>query len=192
MADLVADADRRYVRCFEFTHREEGGLADRPATADPGGITNYGLSLRFARGLGTSFDLDGDGDVDRDDIILVTPEHTRWAFREMFWRPIHGDRLWPGLDLMAFDMAVHSGAPRATRFMQRALGVTADGVIGPQTLNAIAAARRDDARKSAILARFAEDRRQWLADLPNAPLNPGWRGRVQRVHLAARQMARLA
>lgn len=186
----MSDADRRYLACFRFVSREEGGLADRPLSEDPGGITNHGLSLRLARSLGTMFDLNGDGQVGRNDILLVRPEHTEWAFRELFWRPVHGDTLWAGLDLCTFDMAVHSGVGRATRFMQRALGVTVDGLIGPQTLRAVASAARDMSRRQTIIESFCTARLEWLRDLPNFPTNPGWVSRVRRVRTAALTMAR--
>ena len=190
MPDLETDVDRRYSRCFAFTHREEGGLADRPLRDDPGGVTNHGMSLRLARSLGTMFDLDGSGVVDREDILLVTPDHTRWAFFELFWRSVHGNRLWPGLDLCAFDMSVHSGPGRATRFMQSALRVTADGVWGPMSNAAMMARWRDPVGQAQAIERFCAARAAWLEGLPNAAANPGWVGRVLRVRDAAQRMMR--
>jgi len=41
------------------------------------------------------------------------------------------------LRLMIFDCAVNQGVARAALFLQRACGVSADGVIGAQTLRVI-------------------------------------------------------
>ncbi|UCD23789.1 MAG: hypothetical protein JSW51_12245, partial [Gemmatimonadota bacterium] len=42
----------------------EGGFVNNPN--DPGGATDFGVSLRFLRSVGE--DIDGDGDIDIDDI----------------------------------------------------------------------------------------------------------------------------
>jgi len=49
---------------------------------------------------------------------------------------IKGDGLPTGVDLMVFDAAVNQGPKWAAKFLQRALGVKDDGIIGPQTLAA--------------------------------------------------------
>jgi lysozyme family protein len=123
--------------------RHEGGYVDHPA--DPGGATNHGVSLRYARGIG--LDLDGDGDVDADDIRLVTPAVAAALYRRDFLEQPRIDllpaRLWPIL----FDWAVNSGPPRAIMGLQRVMNVARvhglgypplveDGVIGPATRRA--------------------------------------------------------
>ena len=74
--------------CFEKAHafvaRMEGGFVDDPA--DPGGTTNYGVSLRFLKSQGLEAgDIDGDGDIDADDIRALTPERAAGVLRRAFW-----------------------------------------------------------------------------------------------------------
>jgi lysozyme family protein len=49
-----------------------------------------------------------------------------------YWLP-HCPALANGLDLCYFDSAVNEGGTQATRILQVAIGVGADGVWGPQT-----------------------------------------------------------
>ncbi|MGR3585419.1 MAG: glycosyl hydrolase 108 family protein, partial [Pseudooceanicola nanhaiensis] len=50
--------------------RREGGYVNDPG--DPGGATNFGVTVHTMRRLG--LDLDGDGDVDAADVRRLTRE----------------------------------------------------------------------------------------------------------------------
>lgn len=123
--------------------RREGGYVDHPN--DRGGATNWGVSLRYAKGVG--LDLDGDGDTDKDDIRLVTPEVALALYREDFYEGPRIDRLPEAIQPVMVDWAVNSGPPRAIMGLQEVLTMagfpcTADGVIGPQTRRQAEAADR--------------------------------------------------
>ena len=62
----------RFEAALAVVLEHEGGFVDSPA--DPGGATNGGLSLRQLVKEGLKWDIDGDGDVDRDDIEALTLE----------------------------------------------------------------------------------------------------------------------
>lgn len=113
----------------------EGGLTNDKE--DRGGITNYGVSLKYARGK-PEMDLDGDGDIDAADIRLVTPAIAKRLFTEDFFiKPRFGtlpDQVWAQM----FDIAVNAGAKRAVILLQRALTtlgarIHIDGLLGEQT-----------------------------------------------------------
>ena len=53
-----------------------------------------------------------------------------------------------GVDLMVFDMAVNSGPGRAGKILQRVVGATVDGGIGPQTLGMVAKMEPQDIIRS--------------------------------------------
>ena len=80
---------------FEAAHAHvakwEGGYFDHPN--DPGGVTMYGVSLMFLKGLDLwEGDIDGDGDIDRDDVLAVTKDTARDIFKRHFWdRPRAGE-----------------------------------------------------------------------------------------------------
>ena len=134
------------------------------------------------------FDIDGDGDVDKADIVLVTPELASRVYRGWFWRDVRGDDLPAGIDLATFDFAVNSGPGRATRFLQEAVGAEVDGLFGPRTL---AAVRNAD---PALTAKIICGRRlAWLQTLPTwDDFGRGWTRRVVDVRDRAEKMAREA
>ena len=58
-------------------------------------------------------------------------------YRARYWDAVAGDELPEGLDLAVFDFAVNSGPVRAVAYLQAALGVAQDGIVGPVTLGAV-------------------------------------------------------
>jgi lysozyme family protein len=69
----------------------------------------------------------------------------------------------PPLALLVFDAAVNNGVSQAKHLLQQALGVTVDGVIGPQTEAALSAAMKSDV--SALCAEFQARRVVFMSGL---------------------------
>lgn len=98
--------------------QEEGGYVND--SVDPGGETKYGISKRQYP------------DVDIKNLTLA--EATAIYERD-YWIPIKGDELpWP-LCLYVFDAAVNQGVQAAVGLLQKTLGITRDGVMGPVTIS---------------------------------------------------------
>ncbi|MCC1493313.1 holin-associated N-acetylmuramidase [Cognatishimia sp. F0-27] len=118
----------------------EGGYVNDPD--DPGGATNFGVTIHTMRRLG--LDLDGDGDVDARDVRFLSRDQAVEIFlRHYFQKPRIAELPEP-LHATVFDMYVNAGA-NAVKILQRLLrqmgeDVAVDGVIGPQTLAATARA----------------------------------------------------
>lgn len=117
----------------------EGGYVDDPD--DPGGATNHGITIGTMRRVGA--DIDGDGDVDKDDVRRLSKTRAREILIDHYFRRPGIARLPVVLHATVFDMQVNAGA-RAIRILQELLcemgeAVTVDGAIGPET---IAAAER--------------------------------------------------
>lgn len=134
----------KFEEAHAFTARWEGGAVEHPA--DPGGVTNHGISLRFLRGQHDG-DIDGDGDIDADDVRALTPDDAARFMRREFWDSLRLDDLGPLSAAVLYDTAVNMGPDCARRLVQKALGLRQDGVWGPVTW---AALRVCDDRKTAL------------------------------------------
>lgn len=135
----------------------EGGFVDHPQ--DPGGATNFGITQRVARAHGY------DGDM--RDLPLKT---ALMIYNRDYWTPIKAEQLPDALRFHVFDAAVNSGPSQAIKWLQRAAGVTQDGVIGPRTLAAASAVT--PAKYSAIRLRFMTDLTTW------STFGKGWARRI--------------
>ena len=144
MEAVTDDFAFRYALGVTLAH--EGGFVNDPA--DPGGATQYGISLAFLRAR--KLDFTGDGEVDLADVRALTPDTAAQVYRTEFWDRYGYGRL-ADVDVAAkvFDLAVNMGPVQAHRCLQRACRacgehIADDGVLGPltrDTTNSIAAAR---------------------------------------------------
>lgn len=120
----------------------EGGYVNDPN--DPGGATNFGVTIHTMRRLG--MDLDGDGDIDPNDVKRLTREQAVKIFvRHYFERPLIS-KLPAPMHPTVFDMYVNAGG-NAIRILQRLLSemghpCVVDGALGPQSIAASHAAWR--------------------------------------------------
>ena len=114
----------------------EGGYVNDPD--DPGGATNYGVTIGTMKSLG--LDLNKDGRVDANDVKMLTRAQAQQIFVEHYFRRPRLAELPPAVQASVFDMYVNAGA-NAVKILQRLVArmgfaASADGVIGPQTLAA--------------------------------------------------------
>ena len=118
----------------------EGGFVNDPD--DPGGATNFGVTIHTMRRLG--LDLTGDGTVSVADVQALTRAQAQEIFIEHYFERPSIDQLPDVLHATVFDMYVNAGA-NAVTLLQRllrdmGLEIVVDGVIGPQTIRAAHAA----------------------------------------------------
>jgi len=175
----LSDRDRAFIIAFGFVLGQEGGFVDHPA--DPGGATNHGVSLRYARSKGRLVDLNRDGDVDADDIRLVTADVAAALYFDDFWAPLHAWDLPYPVALAAFDAAINCGTGRAARWLQAAAGAVQDGAVGPRTIAAVTARGA-----AAVYAEIMALRMVHHAGLPTwRSFGLGWSRRLARLGIAA-------
>lgn len=112
----------------------EGGYVNNPA--DPGGATKYGITQRYltnARKSPQFANLPAS-------VADITAQQAHDLYAADQWQVIKGDSLPPAVALLAFDCAVNAGPGTAANILETALGIPADGVIGPHVIAASAAA----------------------------------------------------
>lgn len=89
---------------------------------DRGGLTSYGIAQNMHPEI---------------DINSLTLAKAMEVYRRDFWIPARCEEMPGKYAVVHFDAAVNHGVVRARKLLQQGLGVTADGVIGPGTLNAL-------------------------------------------------------
>lgn len=120
----------------------EGGYVNDPD--DPGGATNFGVTIHTMRRLG--LDLDHDGSITSADVRQLTRGQAVGIFLEHYYtRPLIAELPEP-LQATVFDMYVNAGG-NAVKILQRLLvemghSVVVDGALGPQSIEAVRRAYR--------------------------------------------------
>lgn len=153
----------------------EGGFSDHPK--DPGGATNLGVTLRTWREWVHR-------PVTVEELKKLTPATVAPLYEKKYWRIANCDSLPAGLDYLVFDFAVNAGPGRAVKTLQSALGVTADGVVGPKTLAAISAVGVEK-----TIELFTEERLKFYKSLHTFDVfGKGWTRRSEEASEAAKTM----
>ena len=151
--------------------KHEGGYVNHPG--DPGGPTNKGITLatfrRFIKPSGTI-----------DDLKALTTEQATVVYKRRYWDAVMGDSLPPGVDYAIVDFAINSGPYRAAIYLQRVVGATPDGRIGPKTLAAVRAKNPESAINELCDARLYFMKRIRGGSLWKT-FGRGWQRRVDEV-----------
>ena len=143
--------------------RREGGFVNDPD--DPGGATNFGVTIGTLKRLG--LDLNRDGVVDIKDVRLIDAARAAEIFLEHYLQRPRINELPTCLQPSVFDMYVNSGS-YAVKILQNVFNdmriyVTVDGAIGPQTIHA--AERAVLAAPDHIVDIYSIARRNYYFDL---------------------------
>jgi lysozyme family protein len=113
--------------------KHEGGLVDNPA--DPGGCTNYGISLRWYLTVNPS--------ATASDIESMSQATAADLYQQYWWNKFgYGQINDQTVATKIFDMSVNMGDHQAHMLVQRAcndcgLSLQVDGVLGSGSLGAI-------------------------------------------------------
>lgn len=124
--------DRNFPGVKEgLTHTKElkkrCGLVNDPD--DAGGLTKFGIAKNFYK------------DVDVANITLAQAEE---IYVRDYWNRCYAEKLPFELGFYVFDACVNMGVGFAAKMIQVGLGVEVDGKIGPKSLAAMAAIKKED------------------------------------------------
>lgn len=150
-----------FDQAFDRLIGHEGGHANHPS--DPGGETMWGVTARVARAHGY-----------QGDMRFLPRDTAKAIYLTDYWTPVRADALPVAVRYTVFDAAVNSGVKQTVKWLQRALGVGEDGVMGQLTLSAAQAASG-----AALVARFNGERLDFMTSLPTwGAFGRGWARRV--------------
>jgi len=128
--DMAKDDDA-FRHAVEMLLEREGGLVEHPA--DPGGITRFGISLRFLKGVRP--------DATENDIRRLARDEAVALYRRHFWDAFRLGELGDELAAKMLMACVNVGPFSAIVCLQRAIRavtcqqmVKEDGRMGPLTI----------------------------------------------------------
>ncbi len=162
----------------------EGGYSDDPY--DPGGPTQYGITLSdYAKWQSETITAASRARL-IEELRRITDDKVAAIYRQRYWVPASCAALPSAIALMQFDASVNHGVGGAIRMLQQAVGVDADGEIGPLTLAAAHAQPPHD-----INQRYAGIRRARYRALAHFwRFGRGWLRRVDATLAAASALER--
>lgn len=158
----------KFEDAVEIILKHEGGYVRNPN--DPGGETNFGIAKRSYPNL---------------NIRELTKEQAIEIYRQDYWDKCKIELLPAPLRLIVFDCAINQGPQVSIALLQAALGVNADGDLGPLTLQAIAKANLEK-----LVQGYARFRLNRYFDNRNfAVFGEGWVRRLQEISMIASAQA---
>lgn len=150
-----------YNEAFEKLLGHEGRFSNNPN--DPGGPTCWGVTERVARANGYNGDMQ-----------FFSQADAKVIYRRLYWDAVRADELPESVRFDVFDGAVNSGVVQSIKWLQRAVGVVDDGVLGSQTLAALRAASGP-----VIAARYNGQRLMFMTNLKTwSAFSGGWSRRI--------------
>ena len=171
-------ASRNFDEALRRLLRDEGGYGHHPS--DPGGPTNFGITLADARRYWKSA-------AAADDVRAMPQSVARDIYRQRYWSALRCDGLPDGVDYAVFDYGVNSGVGRAGKVLRRQLGLPDHN--GTVTDDVLAAAGKTDPAQ--LVTAICTERLAFLKALKTWPVfGRGWSRRVVGVQAAALAMAR--
>ena len=152
-----------FDRAFDILVTHEGGFSNRPFSEDPGGATMYGVTERVAREHGYTGSMQD-----------LTLDFAKSVYRKSYWDKCRCDEMPDELRYALFDAAVNSGPAQSIKWLQSAVGVKSDGIIGNMTMQSVSNANPIKLEKQMIgkRLRFLTELRNWSANAR------GWSKRI--------------
>ncbi len=147
----------------------EGGYTNHPS--DPGGPTNYGITIvdyrKYVKPNATAAD-----------VRVMKLDEAKSIYRAKYWAAQRCDELPPGVDDSVFDYGVNSGIGRSGKVLRRVVGLPDNtSVVTDEVLKAVA--KRD---VKAIVVAINDERLRFLKGLKTWPVfGAGWSRRVAEV-----------
>lgn len=169
----------KFKTCLKHVLMSEGGKVDHPD--DEGGRTNQGVTQdRYDEWRKAK-------NKPKRDVWDMSDSERDAIYHEYYWQPLSCEKMPLPIAYMVFDSGVLHGTNFTPKTAQKAIGVLADGVIGPVTL---AAAKAQN--PLVVWERFRELRWARMQSRKSFPtFKAGWTKRLNDVERVVKSMVRL-
>lgn len=168
----LASLDRTAITFDEAFKRligHEGGYSTR--RDDPGNWTGGKVGVGILKGTKYGIAANTYKNLDIKNLTLAQAKE---IYKRDWWDPLGGHGLHPCLVFQLWDFAINAGKSRAIKELQQAVGVPADGIIGPKTMEAVNAHDLND-----VILTLTAERLLFYTDLKTWPTyGKGWTRRV--------------
>ena len=158
-----------FLKAFGRTHLSEGGYTKDPN--DRGNWTSGQVGVGQLKGTMCGISAMTYPELDIRNLSIKDVEA---IYYQDWWVDLGMDQWRPELAVQLFDAAVNHGMHHTTRMLQRAAGVTDDGIIGDQTRAAVKQMSLDD-----VLMRFLAERLEFMTNIKTFNnYGRGWTRRI--------------
>jgi lysozyme family protein len=122
--------------------------------------------------------------VTHEQMKKLTPADVEPLYKKKYWDVVRADELPSGIDYLVFDMGVNAGPGRSIKLLQTAVGVPADGGLGPISMKAVLAADPVE-----LIEKFSQAKEDFYRGLDDFKVyGTGWLNRVAAVKIKASSM----
>ena len=181
----------RFDYAVNVVLKHEGGYSNNPN--DPGGPTNYGISLRFIKEIG--LDINNDSQTDLNDVKEIYFSDAIDIYKNHWWDKYHYNNINSlRFATKIFDMSVNLGPKTSHKIVQRCcnyLGhapfkeiIPVDGVFGIKTLTCLNELCKEEEVAQELMEEIINEQKWFYHSL--AEKNPtlkvfleGWMKRAQ-------------
>jgi lysozyme family protein len=171
---------------FDKLLKVEGGFTDDPH--DRGNKRGDGHGNRGSTNLGVTAKVWAEYTGKPAPIEVMkklTKDDVKELYHKNYWLAVSGDHLPNGVDISVADFGVNSGPGTAVKYLQRVVGATQDGAMGPQTLGMV-----HDKEIADVLRGLATQREAYLRSLKTFErFGRGWLNRNEDVLEKAMEVA---
>lgn len=146
---------------FQMVLGNEGSYVNNPH--DPGGETNWGITIAVARENGY-----------HGEMKAMTQADAKPIYRKRYWDVVQGDTLPARIACQLFDGAVNSGTHAAVEWLQKAVELPVTG-----RMNSSVALAAHKLPELAVVMRFDAYRLMYMAQARAWPhFGKGWANRI--------------
>lgn len=123
----IINKDKNFLKWIEFIFKwecvfdKQGNVIFEDDKDDPGGVTKYGVDQRSHPTL---------------DIKNLTRDQALQIYYDSYWLAVKADKLPFKIAAVVANIGVNTGKGNASHWLQNALKINADGIIGPKTIEA--------------------------------------------------------